>query len=407
MKRIFFILFLLLAVVACKNTVDTKLEEGKWRGEFFTETKNIPFLFDVEYTNNDSVVVHLVNGRDRFLLKGIRYSADSVTIPIEAYDAVLTGVLSGNELKGVLKKLYLQSNNEFPFVAQKTESPRFKRVEQVTNVSPTGKWDIQFVSQKGDTAFNVGIFNETNGIVTGSILQKTGDLRYLEGALTEKGFVLSAFSGLTPYLIEIEFTDADTFTGTFYTPISSVKLVGQRNAKAQLGDPYLLTSLKQGSSKLDFKLRNLKGDTISLSDSKFDDKVVIISILGSWCPNCLDEMEYLSAWYKDNKERGVEIVGVAFERKDDIEYVTNALTKMAQRYNVDYEILFGGKLGSDAASKVFPQINKIMSYPTTIFVDKKGEIRKIHTGFNGPATGEFFEEFKTDFNNTVNGLLAE
>jgi hypothetical protein len=49
----------------------------------------------------------------------------------------------------------------------------------------------------------------------------------------------------------------------------------------------------------------------------------------------------------------------------------------------------------------------VLSYPTTVFVDKKGKVRKIHTGFNGPATGEKFTEFKTEFKAFVGELLAE
>ena len=48
-----------------------------------------------------------------------------------------------------------------------------------------------------------------------------------------------------------------------------------------------------------------------------------------------------------------------------------------------------------------------LSYPTTIYIDKRGEVRKIHTGFNGPATGEKHEEFKSDFEATLKELLAE
>ena len=52
-------------------------------------------------------------------------------------------------------------------------------------------------------------------------------------------------------------------------------------------------------------------------------------------------------------------------------------------------------------------LNHVLSYPTTIFIDKKGVVRKIHTGFNGPATGEKYTEFKTEFEGFVGELIDE
>ena len=304
-------------------------------------------------------------------------------------------------------KQYIEGDEGVPFLALRTDAPRFEKVASPVSTSISGKWDIQFISEKGDTTHNVGIFNQNNDILTGSILTNAGDLRYLEGALTTDGFQFSAFAGLSPYLIKGKFEGNDNFTGEFFTTRGVTKLIGKRNAEAALADPYSLAYMKKGFERLDFTFPDIEGKKVSLSDPKFKDKVVIVSILGSWCPNCLDEMEYLSPWYKENKDRGVEIIGLAFERKDDPEYVKTVLSRLVKRYDTTYDILFAGKLGDDATAKALPQVSKIMGYPTTIFIDKKGKVRKIHTGFNGPATGLFYEEFKQDFNKVVDDLLAE
>jgi hypothetical protein len=54
-----------------------------------------------------------------------------------------------------------------------------------------------------------------------------------------------------------------------------------------------------------------------------------------------------------------------------------------------------------------PEIDNFSSYPTTIFIDKQGKVRKIHTGFSGPATGLFYREFQEEFNALVDSLLSE
>jgi hypothetical protein len=56
---------------------------------------------------------------------------------------------------------------------------------------------------------------------------------------------------------------------------------------------------------------------------------------------------------------------------------------------------------------VLPEVENFSGYPTTLFIDKKGNVRKIHTGFTGPATGLFYEDFKKEFNVLIDSLLAE
>ena len=174
-----------------------------------------------------------------------------------------------------------------------------------------------------------------------------------------------------------------------------------------MADPYSFSKLKDGYTSVEFTFPDLNGNKVSLSDPKFKDKVVIVSILGSWCPNCLDETAYLSPWYKANKDRGVEIIGLAFERKNDFDFAKRTLSRLKERFDIRYDILFAGQSGTESASKALPALNGISAFPTTIFIDKKGKVRKVHTGFSGPATGKFYEEFKTDFNKLIDSLLAE
>lgn len=383
---------------------ENKLKDGKWYAEFNTQDNKIPFIFEVSNAAIDTAtIVTLINGEERVALDRISYKGDTIIIPIKAYDTELKGILSGDTLTGTFRRLFSDNDPGVEFVATYGVKPRFE-VKGTTSISLAGKWDIQFISDD-KTSNNVGIFNFENGIVTGSILTNSGDLRFLEGVTDKDGFRLSAFAGLSPYLVCGTFIDSDHFNGEFVTSRGIQKLTGTRNDNASLADPYSQTQLNKEYTGLGFKLPDLNSKEVSLSDPQFRGKVVVVSILGSWCPNCLDEMEYLSPWYTENKDRGVEVIGISFERKDDPEYVNKVLSNLVKKHNTSYPILFGGKLGSE--SKVLPEIDKLSSYPTTIFIDKDGNVRKIHTGFNGPATGLFYDEFKKDFNKQIDDLLAE
>ena len=61
----------------------------------------------------------------------------------------------------------------------------------------------------------------------------------------------------------------------------------------------------------------------------------------------------------------------------------------------------------DFAAKRLPQLNGIYAFPTTLFLDRKGRVRRIYTGFSGPATGNHYPKLIEDFDSTVEQLLAE
>ncbi|MDX1665959.1 MAG: hypothetical protein R3350_01965 [Saprospiraceae bacterium] len=65
-----------------------------------------------------------------------------------------------------------------------------------------------------------------------------------------------------------------------------------------------------------------------------------------------------------------------------------------------------GASDKEEASENLPMLNAIISYPTLIFIDRDGRVRKIHTGFAGPATDQY-QEFKENFESTVNQLVNE
>jgi thiol-disulfide isomerase/thioredoxin len=399
-------LFFLMGLSSFQQDSKT-LKEGLWRGVFTVPGNEIPFVFEVKETSAGNASVFLMNGEDRFQLKNIAYKNDSVSIPIDLYDAVLKGKLTVNTFEGrLIKGVSGKPDAGVPFKAEYGKLPRFPESTETPVVSLGGTWDM--VIGTGEQAEKtVGIFDQKKSLLTGSILTTTGDYRFLEGVVHGKKFELSAFGGSTPYLIKGEFADDNTFTGEFVTPRNTIKLEGKRNAKAALPDAYNVTYLKQGYSSVSFTFPNLEGKQVSLSDPVYKGKVVIVTILGSWCPNCLDENKFLSGWYKENHNRGVEIIGLGFERKNDFESAKKSLTALKTRLGIEYEILFAGQSGTESASKALPQLNGIASFPTTIFIDKKGNVRKIHSGFSGPATGKFFEEFKTEFNALINQLVAE
>jgi peroxiredoxin len=182
-----------------------------------------------------------------------------------------------------------------------------------------------------------------------------------------------------------------------------------KDPKAKTEDSGVMMYLKEGEAKLNFRFPDLDSNMVSINDERFRNKVVVLQIMGSWCPNCMDETAFLSEYYKTNRQRGVEVIGLAYEYTKDFRKAEKSLRKFQQRHDVQYPILNTGVTTSDSlrTEKTLPQFTPIKAFPTTIFIGKDGRVKKVHPGFEGPGTGQHFEAYKKEFNATIDALLKQ
>lgn len=252
---------------------------------------------------------------------------------------------------------------------------------------------------------------QVGNTVTGTFLNPTGDYRYLEGVATKDSLLLSCFDGGHAFLITGKKEGSKNISGgTFYSG-AAYKESWQaiKDAQAKVTTSTVAMYVKPGEEKLHFTFKDLQGQPVSINDEKFKNKVVVIQLMGSWCPNCMDETAFLSEYYNKNKQRGIEVIALAYEYSTDWERSVKSLQKFQQRFNVKYTILNTGVTVNDSlrTEKTLPELTPIKFFPSSVIIDKKGKIRKLDTGFNGPATGEHYTFFKKEFESTINSLLQE
>ncbi|MFQ5335915.1 MAG: TlpA disulfide reductase family protein, partial [Flavobacteriales bacterium] len=180
-----------------------------------------------------------------------------------------------------------------------------------------------------------------------------------------------------------------------------------RNEGAALSNPYSLTTITNASQKLDFQFPDTDGNLVSLSDPIFKNKALIVEIMASWCSNCKDETEYLADLYDKYKHSGLEIVALAYERHSNFKKAAQCVLKHKNSLGAKYRFLIAGPADKQKASRDFPMLNGIISFPTTIFLDKKGVLRRIYTGFYGPGTGAYYSKFKQETDSLVQKLVSE
>ena len=399
----FFGIFSTIIMFSCsQNPVEFK--SGKWRGVLEIQDQKLPFTFDVEKDSNQ-YIVYIKNAAERIKLDEVSVFGDSVKIVMNVYDAEIRAKLGEGSLTGTFYKNY-DATYKIPFTATFGEDFRFEKTGVDPTVDFTGKYDVQLITEK-DTTTAVGVFTQKDDYVEGTFLSTTGDYRYFEGSVSGSTMQLSEFEGNFVYLLKADKTDSiisgDFWSGKTY----HAKWRGVKNDNATLPDAGSLTYLKKGYDKIEFTFPDVNGKNVSSSDEKFKDKVVILQIFGTWCPNCIDETKFLSPWYKENKNRGVEIIGLSYERKADFDYASTRVKKMLDKLDVEYTFLIAGTNNAESTSASLPALNHVMAFPTSIFIGKDGKVRHIHTGFSGPGTGVYYDQYKEEFNQRVNELLNE
>lgn len=374
---------------------------GKWRGEFIIRDKLIvPFNFEI----SDDGMVYLINAEERFKTAGINIRYDSLFIPLDQFDNELAFRVTDNTLTGTLRK---QDNTgtPLPVTAEKGKTYRFKST-QTTYSDISGTYDVTFTFESGKHEKSVAVFKQDGNQLTGTFLKESGDARFLQGIVEENSFQLSSFIGSSPGYYRGTVDSNGNIQGEQLGSRIRHTFTGKKDVNARLPEAHKELKASQRKPLRPFTFPDAAGKMISSNDEKFKNKVLIVPVTGTWCPNCVDEAIFLSPWYKQNKDRGVEIITIHYERQTDSAYAAKVMRRFRDRFDIEYDQVFGGYANSDTvrASLALPEFS---AFPTTVLVDKKGNIAWIHSGYSGPATGKFYEEFLKEFNEEIDRLLKE
>jgi peroxiredoxin len=267
-----------------------------------------------------------------------------------------------------------------------------------------GKWKATFSPTSKEPEITVGIFNQKAELIQGTFLTETGDYRYLSGTVGDGIFSMSTFNGSWAFLVEGRIVN-DSIYGKFYSGASyQTDWVAVKDASATLRDPSKLTYVDKSADFNFGAVKSLKGKSVDLK-KRGKNKVVIYQIMGTWCPNCIDEIHYFKELYQKYHNQGLEIIGMSYEVGNDAKSQIKRLKAFKKRLSIPYEILLAGTSSKEVASSQFPMLNGIMSFPTAVVVDRTGKIVYVHTGYNGPATGEAYENYTKEMKEILEGLL--
>lgn len=353
---------------------------------------------------NDSIFFH--NGEEYIPSKVIQLDSDSLHILLPAYQSVLKITISNNaELQGSWSPPGKPDSLTMLF-SGRWHSDKNEKILPLDRQS----YQVTFSAKTENQYPAIGLFTRSQGQAYGTFLTETGDYRFLEGERNGDSLWLSCFDGIHLFLFNAQFSNTDSLiSGTFHSGKNWFEpWVGTLNNEPQLNHPDSITRFmaKEGTL-LEFEVMDRQGIRRFFNAEDWIGKVSIIQVMGSWCPNCLDESRYLQELITKLDSKEVQLIPVAFERKGNVAEQVNAIEHFENLLGSGPITYIGGLASKTEASSVFNQLNNISSFPTTIFLDKKGVLRKIHTGFYGPGTGKYYERYKTSTEHFVRQLLSE
>jgi peroxiredoxin len=376
---------------------------GRWDATIQINGVDTPFPLEISGSGTN-VTGSFFNGDDRYPSTQGRFENGKLALTWDYYAATLEATLKD----GVLEGQYAGTRRmKGPFAIRATRASVAKPTAASAIVpSIDGLWEIPNKSGKGELAWRF-IVQQSGTKTSATILRVDGDTGTISGTFQNGKFVLSHFDGARAHLLEITAAGDGTLD---IVQDGKTKLTAYRPAAARAKglpvptDPDLHTTMKDASEPFRFSFPDLNGRMVSNADARFQGKVMVVEITGSWCPNCHDEAPFLAETYRKFGGQGLEIVSLSFEEADQLKDPAR-LRAFVKKYGLEFPVLLGGD--PDEANAKLTQLVNWNTWPATLFIDRKGLVRGIHSGFPSAGSGELFRQAKDEFNVQVGRLLAE
>lgn len=409
---------LLISVITCAfygceqpittTTAPGELPLGYWQAYIALPGGDIETGIEIS-RDKDIYTASLINGQERVRIDQVTFSDDELRLTFPAFNNEIRATFAEGQLSGELTLVKRFGDTQvLPFRAI-PGSDAAQESNEPSNRDLSGRWAVSFHEPDGSDSASIGEFAQRGSRLFGTFLNPNGDHRFLAGHVRGDEFHLSTFDGSHAFVFSGKVTAAGTienagfWSGTSWHQTWSA----ERNDNVELPDAFGRTFLKPGYERFEFEFPNEEGVVTSLDDEKYKDKVVLVTIAGTWCPNCNDEARFLAPFYKKHRDKGLEIVALLFEHFEDADLAAAQARAFREKFDIEYDTLIAGISDKTEAANTLPQLSAVLAFPTTLFIDRDGRVREIHTGFTGPGTGEHYIRLQESFTELTTALLAE
>ena len=423
-----------LGAAGMASADDAHAIDGRWDAKLVQNDSVIPFRLDISGSGPTLKGTFYDGFTPYDGTTDATYDHSRLTLNVQHYLTAIKATLQDGQLVGTVDVQSRAQTAHYSFQATRHVD---SNAAAVKTPSIAGSWIIPLdtPSSKGEKAFRF-IVQQKGAEVAASILRVDGDTGAYSGSFHDGQWVLSHFDGSRPGVITVSLNDdgtlkiqqqgpraerpvtaaatvagdkpygAEAVQDGRYTPtLTAVRAeLAKQRGLPEPENYETHTTARDPHEKFAFNFPDVSGKLVSNDDPRFKGKVVLAIVTGTWCPNCHDEAQYLVQLDKKYHDKGLAIVALDFEEPEQ----QNSLEReraFVKKYGVKYTYLIAGA-PSDMWEKV-PQAVNLNTWPATIFIDRDGHVRSIHSGFASPASGEFNEQLQQEFTSKIEHLLAE
>ncbi|MEZ0335276.1 MAG: peroxiredoxin family protein [Gemmatimonadales bacterium] len=388
--------FAMLAALA----MDPPSPSGDWRATLDLAGGELRFGVKIQQAGN-GWKAGLCNGSSCQQLSGVRSTRDSLVLEIADYAASITAGQRGDSLTGAYRNVGNRGPRTIPFRASRGRWP--------TDPAPDrflGRWDATYL---GDFGTSPRVFELRNGPAgfEGTIISNSGDYGHFAGQVKGDSFNLAHFDGSFVYMLTGKL-QRDTLRGVFHAGLrTQTPWVAVRSTGRQHLTPPTEVTQADTTAPFRFAFPDLNGKVVTEQDPRFKGKVVLVDVFGTWCPTCHDAAPALTRLYRKYHDRGLAIVGLAYEVSGDSAVDGRQLRLYREKFDLPFPLLLAGINDTEAAAATLPQLRGFTAFPTTIFLGRDGRVRRINAGFYGPATGAQHDRLVAEYEKEIEKLLEE
>ena len=396
MQNFYPVIYLFLAALvfmSCTARVSPEDVTGSYRGVLESPGGELAFPIHIQPgQSGDSLQAFTVNGADTTYYEEAYIKGDSLILGYSYYDSYLRAKVNyDGSLSGTWSRRAEQgTRSKLPFRAHTSDYLRY------SSTSPEsypfeGSWDATFTDEDGTFPAEGTFVSQPGGVLHGTFKKETADHRFLEGAFSDSSFVLSTFDGAHASLFKAELQEDGSLEGDYWSRDDYHATWTAEKGEGNLRSPLQVAADQAVGKPANFAFPNLSGDTLRVSDPRFENKPMLVYLFGSWCPNCADETRMLKDLYTETyADTDLQIIGLAYEFSGNYQKDAEMVSRYKNRFNIPWPLVVAGISDKTKAAQTLPFLDSVISFPTSIFVDRDHTIRAIHVGFNGPATGSTY-----------------
>lgn len=394
MRRLaFLVLLCFVPVLAQAQSLN-----GRWDAVIQGKEGAIPFQFEIGGSPDKVEVTYFDGTAPVRASTGGEFKDNALTVDFASYATQMNATLDGGVLRGTVGNLPFEAKRA---VAKKTSAAKAPDID--------GVWEIPFDSNKGEKAWRL-VVDQKQANVDATIYRIDGDTGTISGGFDGKAFNLSRFSGERANGLTITPQADGSLALVLISPSDRREFKAMRPAAARAAgyeaptDSTRHTSVKDPSEVFAFSGVDLEGRPMSNTDAKFKGKVIVLNIMGSWCPNCHDEAPFLAELDKKYRDKGLEVVALDFEDAAELKELKR-LKAFIKRYDMRFTVLVAGER-KDVNDRL-PQAVNLNAWPTTFFIGRDGRVHSVHVGFPSQGNKEFIDKARGEITATVEDLLAQ